>query len=309
MLASVFNKSRPINYVLISAGLILAYFLYLFKDSRWTDSYWLILQSAALFLLLCGSLFLVNFITKKNTLTRNNTYAMFLFLVFLILFPTILINTSIIISSFFIMLALRRLISLQSLITPKEKIFDAAFWIFAASLFHFWSILFILLVFVSIVFHVSRDYRNWIIPFIAFFSVATIYTMAVLISGKGFINEVTGKSGISFDFTYFENIYQNIALAIFSSIAVLFAVTHTVSVPNKPLNMQSSHKKIIFSFFIGVAIYVLSDNKNNSFLAFTFAPLAIMGANYLESQENVWVREGLLILFVAIALFLFVSQL
>lgn len=309
MLASVFNKSRPINYVLISAGLILVYFLYLFKDSKWTESYWLILTNAGLFLLLSGSLLLVNFITKKNTLTKNNTYAMFLFLVFLVLFPTILVNTNIIISSFFIMLALRRLISLQSLITPKEKIFDASFWIFAASLFHFWAILFILLVFVSIVFHASRDYRNWLIPFIAFFAVAVIYTMAILISGKSFMNEFTGKVGISFDFTYFENIYQNIALAIFSSIAVLFAATHSVSVPNRPLNMQSSHKKIIFSFFIGVAIYALSDDKNNSFLAFTFAPLAIMGANYLESQENVWFREGLLGLFVAIALFLFVSQL
>ena len=39
--------------------------------------------------------------------------------------------------------------------------------------------------------------------------------MAILISGKDFMNEFTGKVGISFDFTYFENIYQNIALAIF----------------------------------------------------------------------------------------------
>lgn len=309
MLASVFNKSRPFNYALIGTLLVLFYFLYLFKDTDWTNHYFLILQKAGLFLLLAGSLFLTNFVTKRNTLTKDNTYAMFLFLVFLILFPTTLVNTNIIISSFFLLLALRRLISLQSLITPKEKIFDASFWIFAAALFHFWSIIYIVLVFISIIFHVSRDYRNWIIPFIAFFAVSVIYAMAIVMTGKNLFTELTGEVSVSFDFTYFENIYQNIALAVFSSIAVLFAVTQALSVTSKPLNMQSSHKKILFSFFIGVAIYVLSDNKNNSFLAFTFAPLAIMGANYLESQDNIWIKEGILTLIVVIALLLFVSQL
>jgi hypothetical protein len=309
MLASVFNKSRPFNYALIGTLLVLFYFLYLFKDTGWTNHYFLMLQKAGLFLLLAGSLFLTNFVTKRNTLTKDNTYAMFLFLVFLILFPTTLVNTNIIISSFFLLLALRRLISLQSLITPKEKIFDASFWIFAAALFHFWSIIYIVLVFISIIFHVSRDYRNWIIPFIAFFAVSVIYAMAIVMTGKNLFTELTGEVSVSFDFTYFENIYQNIALAVFSSIAVLFAVTQALSVTSKPLNMQSSHKKILFSFFIGVAIYVLSDNKNNSFLAFTFAPLAIMGANYLESQDNIWIKEGILTLIVVIALLLFVSQL
>lgn len=309
MLASIFNKSRPFNYVLISVGLVLFYSLYVLNDySRMQNTVEVIIK-AGLLLLLGGSLFLTNFITKRNTLTRNNTYAMFLFLIFLILFPTVLLNTNIVVSSFFILLALRRLISLQSLITPKEKIFDASFWIFAAAIFHFWSILFIILVFISIIFHVSRDYRNWLIPFIAFLAVAVIYIMAMLITGNNILDKLSGGIGVSFDFTYFENIYQNIALAVFSSIAVLFAATQSVQVTNKPLNLQASHKKIIFSFLIGVTIYVLSDGKNNSFLAFTFAPLAIMGANYLETQDNRWFRESLLGIFVAIAIFLFVSQL
>ncbi|WP_294823957.1 DUF6427 family protein [uncultured Flavobacterium sp.] len=309
MLASVFNKSRPINYALIGGGLVLFYFLYLFKDARWTEDYLLVLQKALLMLLLAGSLFLTNFITRRNTLSKANTYAMFIFLVFLILFPTILVNVNIIISNFFLLLALRRLISLQSLITPKEKIFDASFWIFAAAVFHFWSIIFIVLVFISIVFHVYRDYRNWLIPFIAFFAVAVIYFMVGLIAGEGFFVQVLDGAGISFDFTYFENIYQNIALAVFSSIAALFSVPYIFSISSKPLNLQSSHKKILYSFLIGVGIYVLSNNKNNSFLAFTFAPLAIMGANFLESQENVWFREIALAVIVIIAVLLFTMQL
>lgn len=308
MLASVFNKSRPVNYILIGIGLVLFYFLYLFKDDSWTGSYLAIAQKTGLLILLAGALFLTNFITRRNTLSKANTYAIFFFLIFLVLFPTTLVNTRIILANFFLLLALRRLVSLQSLITPKEKIFDASFWIFAAAIFHFWCIIYIILVFVSIIFHVSRDYRNWLIPFIAFFAVSILYLMGDLMIGAGF-QGLTGEIATSFDFTYFENIYQNIALAIYSSIAVLFAFPYFYSITNKPLNLQASHKKIVFSFLIGVGIYVLSASKNNSFLIFTFAPLAIMGANYLESQENVWFREVLTGLIVLIAAFLFVSQL
>ena len=309
MLASIFSKSRPINYVLMGGALVLFYILYLFKDTYWLNYYYLVAQKVGLFLLLGGTLLLTGFITLRNTLTRANSYALVLFLLFLVLFPTTLVNDTIVIANFFLLLSLRRLISLQSLVTPKEKIFDASFWIFAATIFHFWCIIYIVLVFISIVFHVSRDYRNWIIPFIAFFAVAILYIMVGLIVGHDFFTHLTSEIYPSFDFTYFENIYQNIALALFASITALFAVPYIFSLSSKPLNLQSSHKKVLFSFLIGVGIYVLSAAKNNSFLAFTFAPLAIMGANYIESQDNKWVREAVLIGIALIALFIFIMQL
>ncbi|WP_240732543.1 DUF6427 family protein [Flavobacterium alkalisoli] len=289
--------------------LVFFYFAYLFKDTYWTEYYYMIFEKVGLFLLLAFSVFLVNFITRRNTLSKDNTYAMFLFMMFLVLFPTILVNTKIIISNFFLLLALRRLISLQSLITPKEKIFDASFWIFAAALFHFWCIIYIILVFISIIFHVSRDYRNWIIPFIAFFAMVSMYAMIVLLFGNELFYDLYAEMRISFDFTYFENVYQNIALAVFSSIAILFAVAQVGMLSSKPLNLHSSYKKVIFSFLIGVGIYVLSADKNNSFLAFTFAPLAIMGANFIESQKVKWVKESIVALIVIITVFLFFSQL
>jgi len=309
MLASIFSKSRPINYVLVGVSLVLFYFLYLLNDTYWTGRYYLVAQKIALLVLLGGSLLVTGFITLRNTLTRANSYAIVLFLLFLVLFPTTMGNQNIVIANFFLLLALRRLISLQSLITPKEKIFDASFWIFAATLFHFWCIIYIVLVFISILFHVSRDYRNWIIPFIAFFAVGVLYFMAGLMAGSTFFNHIREEISPSFNFTYFENIYQNIALAIFASIAALFTAPYVVSISSKPLNLQASHKKILFSFLAGVTIYVLSAGKNNSFLAFTFAPLAIMGANYIEGQPNKWVREATLAGITAIAIFIFLMQL
>jgi Family of unknown function (DUF6427) len=309
MLASIFSKTRPINYVLLGVGLFLFYGLYLVKDLSWANDYYLVAQKCGLIVLLGGSLLLTGFITLRNTLSKTNSYALILMLFFWVLFPTALMNSNIVVANFFLLLALRRLISLQSLITPKEKIFDASFWILAASLFHFWCIIYIVLVFISIVFHVARDYRNWLVPFIAFFAVGIIYTMVGLMVGHTFFTNLREQIHPSFNFTYFENIYQNIALALYAPIIALFMVPYIFGISSKPLNLQASHKKILYSFLIGIAIYVLSANKNNSFLAFSFAPLAIMGANFIEGQENPWVREAIVCGVGMVAIFIFLMQL
>jgi Family of unknown function (DUF6427) len=309
MLASIFSKTRPINYLLLGTTLILFYILYALTDMAWASDPLTMGLKVAILLLLAGSVLLVGFVTQRNTLTRTNSYAMLLFLMFLLLFPTLLVNTKIVVANFFLLLALRRLISLQSLISPKEKIFDASFWIIAAALFHFWCIIYLVLVFISIVFHVSRDYRNWIIPFVACAAVAVIYMMFGLMVGHGLFEQLLDEMKPSFNFMYFENIYQNIALSLFAPVAALFTVPYVFAISSKPLNLQSGHKKILYSFLIGVGIYILSNHKNNSFLAFTFAPLAIMGANFIESQESKWVREAIVWSVVVICVLIFLLQL
>ncbi|MCK6608951.1 MAG: DUF6427 family protein, partial [Flavobacterium sp.] len=218
-------------------------------------------------------------------------------------------NKNIIISNFLLLLALRRLISLKSLLQTKEKIFDASFWIFLAALFHFWSIFYIVLVFIAIILHVSKDYRNWIIPFIALFAVTIIFFLANSILDNTLMSTLLDKTYISFDFYYFENIYQRIALATFTSLSLFAFVLHVFDVPNKALNMQSSHKTILFSFILGVGIYVLSANKNNGSLAFCFGPLAIIGANFIEKIENNWVKEIVVYALLGLGIFFFVMQL
>jgi Family of unknown function (DUF6427) len=309
MITSVFSKSRPLNYVIISTLLVACYFLYLQKLPESFNSAEGILSRIGLLLILVGSLFIINFVTKKNGLSKDNSFSFLFFFSFLILFPTTLGNADLIISNFFILLALRRLISLQSLLTPKEKIFDASLWIFVAALFHFWSILFILIVFVSILFHVSRDYRNWILPFIAFFSVGIIALMYALVFDKSLIVTVIDSALIDFNFNYFTNNYQNFALSLYVVTAVFFFITQALTLPNKPLNMQSSYKKIIVAFILGAVVFLISSDKNNSLLIYTFAPVAIMATNHVESMQINWLKETFVYVIVVCSLLTFFSQL
>ncbi|MCU4187892.1 DUF6427 family protein [Flavobacterium sp. HXWNR29] len=309
MIASVFSKTRPFNYLVIGI-LSLVFFILKTISTASADATWVYYaEELGLFLLVLGSVFLTNFIALKNGLTKGNNYALLLFFVFLLFFSSVFQNKNIIISNFLLLLALRRLISLKSLLSTKEKIFDASFWILLAALFHFWSIFYIVLVFIAIILHVSKDYRNWIIPFIALLAVTILFFLANSLLDNGLMSTLLSKTYISFDFYYFDNVYQRIALAVFASISLFAFFLHVFDIPNKALNMQSSHKTILFSFILGVGIYVLSANKNNGSLAFCFAPLAIIGANFIEKIENNWVKEIVVYSLVAFGVFFFIMQL
>ena len=309
MITTIFSKSRPFNYVLVTVLLILFFFLYQFRIVDWMQSMESVGKKAVLLSLLIGSLFISNFITKKNSLSKDNTYPFLFFFIFLILFPTTLGNSNLIISNFFILLALRRLISLQSLVAPKEKIFDASMWVFLAALFHFWSILFIILVFLSIALHVARDYRNWVLPYIAFFTVATLYVVFGLLYDTKLFSHLMDDAAFSFDFDYFTNKYQNIALSIYAAITVLFLFSQIVALPSKPLIHHNSYKKIIMAFFIGFFIYLVSPGKNNSILIYTFMPLAVMATSYFEGIKIKWTQEVTAIILVGLSFLSFFMQL
>ena len=309
MITSVFKKSTPINYSFIGILMVFVFFTYQLQDTKWTSSLFEIAKKSALLLILFASLFISNFIVKKNALTKDSAYTILFFFIFLMFFPNVLDNYKLIVSNFFILLAMRRLVSLQTLKAPKEKIFDASLWIFVASLFHFWAILFILLVYISIIFHVSRDYRNWLIPFVALFSSSIIFVFYALLFDKGAIDVYLQSEVINLQVDYFTNNYQNIAFSIYAVFAVFFVLPYLFTLTNITLNLQASYKKVLLAFFIGMAIFFISANKSNEVLVYTFLPMAIMATNTVEYLQNKIQQEIILLVSIICGVFCFFSQL
>jgi hypothetical protein len=309
MITSVFKKSTPLNFFLVVFLILFFFFTYQIQDLSWTDSASMIFEKFSLLSVLLASIFVENFVSKKNSLSKDSSYTVLFYLLFLLFFPSILDNINLIFSNFFILLALRRLISLQSLTASKQKIFDASFWIFVAALFHFWSILFIVLVFISIMFHVARDYRNWILPFIAFFAVGIIYAFFSLVFDVNGVEYIKRSIKISFEISYFTNNYQNAALSIYATVTLFFVTSMLATLSNRPLVLHSSFKKIVASFFIGVVIFLVSSNKSNDLLIFTIAPLAMMATAHIELPQLKLKQEMVLVVLIACSLFSFFSQL
>ncbi|WP_333599037.1 DUF6427 family protein [Flavobacterium sp.] len=309
MITSVFKKSTILNYSLIVVLLLFFFFIYQTSDLYITAAANGLSKNSLLIVLLLASFFLVNFMVKKNGLTKDSSYTILFFLLFLLLFPSVFNNSNLLFANFFLLLSMRRLISLQTLKAPKEKIFDASMWIFIASLFHFWCILFIVLVYISIIFHASRDYRNWLLPFVAFFATAVVFVLAALVFDKTWIDHILSQTQMNFELNYFVNNYQNAALSFYVVIALYFVFSMIVSLTNRPLILQASYKKMIFGFLIGAIVFALSPEKNNAMLLFTFMPLSVMGTNNIEYSQNKMYQEIVLLLLIVGSFFAFFAQL
>jgi hypothetical protein len=231
------------------------------------------------------------------------------YLLLLLFFPSVMNNFKLFIANFFILLALRRLFSLQSSKSQKEKIFDASLWVFVASLFHFWSILFIILVFISILFHTARDYRTWFLPFIAFFvSVVLLYFFDLVFDANN-IGKLIANSGSNLEINYFINNYQNLALSLFAPISLFFIANLVLTISKRPIILHSTYKKIISAFFIGILVFVFSPNKSNEMLIFTFVPLAFAMTIFVETPQSKAKTELFFLVVVGCSLFSFFSQL
>jgi hypothetical protein len=309
MITSLFKKSTPINYAFIFLMLLFFFGVYQFHQVGSVFSIGFLVKKAFIITALIASFFTANFIIKKNGLSKDSAYMILFYLLLLLFFPSVMNNFDLIISNFFIILGLRRLISLQSPKLPKEKIFDASLWIFMASLFHFWSILFIILVFISILFHTARDYRTWFLPLIAFFGSVMIFILVDLVFDKNIITNLIANTSRDFQINYFTNNYQNIAISLFGTISLYFTFYVVFTISNRPIILHSSYKKIVAAFFIGIAVFLISPNKSNDILIFTFAPLAFMITLFTETPQSKVKRELTVALVVISSLFAFFSQL
>jgi hypothetical protein len=309
MITSVFRKSTPLNFSVVVIFLLVFFLAVQFQETSWMTSYFLMFKKGISFCFIVASVFLTDFIAKRNGLSKDSTFTIFFFLLFLLFFPSIFDNINLIIANFFLLLALRRLISLHSLKASKEKIFDASLWIFLASLFHFWSILFIGLVFISIIFHVARDYRNWILPFIAFFVTGSIFLLFTTLFQVDSFSYIQNSLRVNFSLDYFTNNYQNGAMSIFATIALFFIISMFASLSSRPQILHTSYKKVIASFFLGVIIYLISDDKSNDLLIFTFAPLAIMATSHIELPQEKLKQEIVVYVMIACSMFAFFTQL
>ncbi|MGO4820064.1 MULTISPECIES: DUF6427 family protein [unclassified Flavobacterium] len=309
MITSVFKKSTPLNFSLVVFLILSFFFIYQIQDESWSTASLYILEKTGILLVLLASVFITNFISNKNGLSKDSGYTVFFYFLLLLFFPSVFNDGNLVLSNFFILLALRRLLSLQSLKASKEKIFDASLWIFVAALFHFWSILYLVLVFISITFHVARDYRNWILPIIAFFAVFIVFVLAAILFNIDVSSYIDRSVQVNFQINYFTNNYQNAALSIYATVVLFFVVSMVSTLSSRPLVLHASYKKIIASFFIGVLVYVISSNKSNDLLLFTVAPLAMMATSHIEIPQPKLKQEMVLFVLVACSLFAFFSQL
>lgn len=291
MIANFFNKTKPINFIFLSVLMTIVYIIgnqaIVINDI--TFNY--ILKKIFFLFLLILSIFIINFIIRKNILTDDNSFAILFYILLFGIFPFSFSDGNVLASNLILLFAYRRIYSLRSVLKPKEKIFDSAFWIGLASLFYVWSFLYLFLLFFAIFIFNKLSWKNILIPFIGWITpIFLFYTYQLLIGDLSFFDDYWK---LLYNFGYYN--YLDYKLLVPISFLVFFGLFAIPPITQKNLlakiDFKSTWFVLLAHIITSLIIVLISPIKNGSEFSFLFFPLSILYANYLQITEKYWLKE------------------
>ncbi|MEZ4792911.1 MAG: DUF6427 family protein [Gelidibacter sp.] len=305
MISNFFKQAKPIHFVLISAFLLMVFVAAKIYVIREPLSMRLIAKQSFYFTIVLASLFLLDFFASRNNLTKKNSYKLLMFGLFMAMLPETLLNSRTLMANFFILLALRRIISLRTQKEIKKKLFDAAFWISVATLLYFWAALFFILIFAAMILYSIVTIKNWIVPLTGVLAVTIIWVSAMMLMNEDFTDYFDEHLVYSLDFTGLNSARIMISATILISYGTWASFYFIKHLKDKSKNLRPSFNLVVFSSVIALLIILISPHKDGSEFIFLFAPLAIIMTNYLEVTKEKWFQEVLIWVLVLIpAIFL-----
>ncbi len=290
MLTSFFSKSKPINYIVVGLYMLTLYIIAHYKRGFELEMVSILLFIAGAFLYIAPMLML-HFVVQRNDITDKGTYTILLYAFLTSILPGALTNITVLIAGFLIMIGLQNLLHLRNGKHIKAKVFNASIYISLASLAFFWSIGFIVLIFMAISYFEPKNYRNWIIPIIALIMTYLFANCFTLLFYDSFFLLNDYIDPISFSFEPYLAKDQLFSAGILSICMFFFLVIYLFKFNRKPANIKPILRLIIAYLIIATAIAIISPHNNAFELFFAAAPLAIIGATYLEMQYYEFAKE------------------
>jgi len=302
MIANFFNQTKPINFLLLS---ILVFFIYLSAlinvDSAPLNFFFFAKNSLFIFLAIL-SVFVINFIIRKNALTEDNSFAILFYILMSSYFPNSYINDGLFISNFILLFAFRRIYSLRSSIETKEKIFDSAFWIGIASLFYVWSLFYLLLVYAAILIFRKIEWRNFVVPILGVLTpVFLSYTYLLAFDDLERFNNLW-KLSFDLNFQAYNTYHFMIPLALIGILSIIAIVPTTKRSLLAKIDFKATWTLLIAHILISVIVVMLAPEKKGAELIFLFFPLSVLFANYVQVINRYWVKESIIYIFILMIL-------
>ena len=285
MITSIFNKSKPINLIIVSC-IVVVWFLI----NRYLSGFEFSFNSIIVLLTALSSVIVIDFISKKNQLSAQNSFIILFFTLCFSFYWVNATNHQILFANFFILLALRKLISLKSFKNSNQKLFDATLWIAVASLFYFWSILFLILVYICIFIYASENYKHFLIPFVSLFVVYVIVNCCSLFFNES-LYQYTNHS-IEINFSTLFTAKNNLIIFILSLLLICSFIFLNSSIQLFIKKNKKSYLLVTISVFISLIIFIL--NPEIEVLLFVLFPVVILFSVVFEHFKKIWLQDIIL---------------
>ncbi|TEW74017.1 hypothetical protein E2488_11120 [Gramella jeungdoensis] len=257
--------------------------------------------SLAIFIGFIFMLLLINFILRKNNLTGDNSYALYIIIVVLGSFYEIIFSINLFFSNLLLLFAFRKIYSLKSGFNTKSKLFDAGFWIGISAILYTWSVLFLVLVYISLFIYNKITLKNLAIPIIGFlFPVIVFFTYHFYFdSVELFYSKLVFNYNV--DFSNYNQLKYVLPLSLLITILIWSVIFLTPKILQVSTTFKSALQLIIGHFIISVIIIVFSIQRNGSELLFLVFPSGIIIANFLQKTSSNLLKNLVLYLFLIVS--------
>jgi len=306
MISGIFGKTKPINFIILQGFLFVFYwFVHFVLNDNYYEPEKLAIKFVVLGILLF-SVFAVDFIVKRNQITATNSFAILYFTLLIIIFPEVLLDDNSVLCNFFLLLALRRLISLKSLKNIKLKVFDATIWTLVASLFYDWALLYLLLVGIAIYFYEPKNIKNWLVPLTGIFTIGIIVFCFLLITDNlEFLSSHYQLSLKPYVMGYW---MDSTKLAVYAVITFISATLVFIKMSKLGMGKIITMRLIAISLVLGFTITFLKTSDDIYPVLITFCPAAIFLAKYAELIKKTTLKEIVLMVSVLAPFLILITE-
>jgi len=302
MITRFFKISKPFHYILFLLAVTFVFFTQ-HGNKIGTVKAAEALKLGTTFLCFLLSLFLLVFIITKNRLTQNNSLAAFYFCLFIFLFPDSVNNYEIVISNMFMLLAFRRIISMNTNTNLKKKYFDTGLWLCVAVFFYSLSALYIVPFLATILLWRTDRFKHFIV---FTFGISTMLFINLLLSIVFDVSapEIVFKNlKFSFDFLYFSSFQLKSSFFVFFTLAgcsVIKVINENIikNNPSRPLFII-----ILLIFFSSILMALISNFYVPQNFLFSFFPISVIAANFTQDQKSNWISNLIIVVIIGLSLF------
>ena len=294
MLTRFFGSSKPFAVVVVLLYMTVG-FSYIHRDIiaepfTWQRTF----LTIGMWMLYILTMFILSFVSQKNDLTKRTSYGVLLFAAFSLTLPVALRDEAILIAGFFILIALRRIISFKSELHMERKIFDATFWILLASLAFYFSWLYVIAIYLAFLFYRITVVRYLFIPLIALLSFSVIYYAVLLFqAGDPSAVSITFPS-VSLDFTSYNNLQVLAAIAFFIGTLLWTIWKYLGEQARASTGSKGRYSVILGILTAGLIVILFTTTKTGAEWYFIIPIMTIIVSNYLEHTESLIFKESLL---------------
>ncbi len=291
MLTSFFRKSAPINYLIIGIVIIAGYILAQDSGEIKEMDVLELLKHIGFSGVVVFSMLLLDFIIRKNNLTKKNTYGILIFAGFLLMVPSIFKNRELMLALVFCLLALRRVFSFTSEKNIEKKILDASLWIALAMFFYFYSLFFFVPVYYAILRRPHASYRHFFIPPIGILITFILIAVFHLFMGVSFNWIYAIVSDVSLDFSAYNSLELVTSSALILVLLMWVGFYRLLRVSSIMRKGRTNYILLLVVLITGLVVAIAAPEKDGSELFFILPPLAIATTDYLENRENRLIKE------------------